>query len=239
MTPSAIPFSSADRVLIIAPHPDDETLGAAGAIQSALEAGARVKVLYLTDGEGNALAFLFHRRRIPLRAADFAEIGRLRRAEAASAMGVLGVGEENLIFMGYPDRGILAAWRQGAANIVRDFEEILSSFRPTRIFVTSPWDSNADHRAAYLCLSAALSRSNGGGIAPAVYLYPVHGHRPKRHPAAERRDFRWVRLPMSPEQVSKKERAVGKYESQLSYKRGFLLSFVKADELFAVSADKL
>lgn len=40
------------KLLVIAPHPDDETLSSGGLMQQTREAGGQVKVIYLTDGDG-------------------------------------------------------------------------------------------------------------------------------------------------------------------------------------------
>ena len=98
-----IQFSNHDRVLIIAPHPDDETLGAGGVLQSAAEAKADVRVLYLTHGDLNEMASIFYQRKPLLVKADSLKSGRARKKEAISAMSVLGVDEKNLIFFGYPE----------------------------------------------------------------------------------------------------------------------------------------
>ena len=54
MEPTSVPpltFTENDRILVLAPHPDDETLGAGGVIQRALEAKAHVKIVFLTYGD--------------------------------------------------------------------------------------------------------------------------------------------------------------------------------------------
>ena len=51
--PVSLPSSAQDRLLVVAPHPDDETIAAGGLIQSALHAGAAVRVLFATDGDNN------------------------------------------------------------------------------------------------------------------------------------------------------------------------------------------
>ena len=56
--PSIPPFTRYDRILILAPHPDDETIGAAGAIQQAIKAGADVNVVCYTKGDANQLPFI-------------------------------------------------------------------------------------------------------------------------------------------------------------------------------------
>ena len=54
------PFSKTDRVLILAPHPDDEAIGCAGVIQQAVSSGAQVRIAYLTNGDHNQVAFMVY-----------------------------------------------------------------------------------------------------------------------------------------------------------------------------------
>ncbi len=53
-------FKKNDRVLILAPHPDDEAIACAGIIQDALNSGAEVRVTYLTNGDHNEFAFIVY-----------------------------------------------------------------------------------------------------------------------------------------------------------------------------------
>ena len=46
-------LSARDRVLVLAVHPDDESLCAGGLIQHALAHGAKVRVVFITDGDNN------------------------------------------------------------------------------------------------------------------------------------------------------------------------------------------
>ncbi len=46
-------FKKNERILILAPHPDDESIACAGIIQKALGAGAQVRIVYLTNGDHN------------------------------------------------------------------------------------------------------------------------------------------------------------------------------------------
>ncbi len=184
--PENLSFTKEDRVLIVAPHPDDEALGCAGIIQSALAAGAEVKIVYLTHGESNEISALFYQKKPMLVKTDFVKVGRLRKKEAVEAMTFLGVPEKNLIFFGYPDMGTMPIWEKfwtgkkpfrsyfarinkvihdndfsygkyyHGYNIVEDFEKVLLESEPTHVFVTAPFDLNLDHQAAYLFLKVAL-----------------------------------------------------------------------------------
>jgi len=109
--PELEPFSREDRVLILAPHPDDEDIGCGGVIQRALSSGAKVKVAYLTCGDNNIFSivfynkFLFPLRLLFLKNKDFIDLGHQRVHEAIAAMKILGMKESDLIFLGYPDHG--------------------------------------------------------------------------------------------------------------------------------------
>ena len=46
-------LTSRSRVMMFAPHPDDESLAAGIFLQRAVAAGANVRVIYATDGERN------------------------------------------------------------------------------------------------------------------------------------------------------------------------------------------
>src|SRR5438105_6795742 len=63
-------ITSRDRVLVLAPHPDDESLGAAGLIQCAVAAHARVCVVFATNGDNNAWAQRFVEHRWHIDATD-------------------------------------------------------------------------------------------------------------------------------------------------------------------------
>ena len=271
-------ISEGDRVLVVAPHPDDETLGTGGLIQSALAAKAGVKVVYFTHGEHNEIASIFYKKKPLLLQSDFIGNGQIRKKEAARATAVLGLKNEDLIFLGYPDFGTLLIWQKHwgnvkryrsfltrinkvpypddfsygsgytGENIVRDFESILLSYRPTHVFVTAPFDLNSDHQAAYLFLNVALFNIRGQWEPRALYVYLVHAHRwprpvkfsplsalspPLSLPGgASKGKLDWVLYPLAHDQIDKKKEAILRYESQVAYEKTFLLSFARANELF-------
>src|SRR5665811_1483867 len=71
-----------DRILILAPHPDDEAIAACGVIQKSLKAGAKVKVAYLTNGDANQLSFIIFERKLVSFPRQFVYSGELRRKES-------------------------------------------------------------------------------------------------------------------------------------------------------------
>lgn len=192
-----------DRVLVLAPHPDDETIGCGGVIQQALRTGAQVRVVFLTNGDNNEWSFLLYRGHPVVEPSAVESMGLLRQREALEAAATLGLAATNLVFLGYPDYGTMKIWtdhwdeaapyramltratnipyadafRPGAAHkgeeVVRDLRDIIGRFRPTALLLPHAADYNADHRALFLFARVALWDLEGD-VAPARYPYLVH-----------------------------------------------------------------
>lgn len=118
-----------DRILVLAPHPDDEAIGAAGIIQQAVRRKLPVKIVYLTNGDSNELAFIVYEKRLVFKRSGLIAMGRLRHDEAVKAMTSLGVPEENLIFLGYPDAGTLTMFTQYWGATATPYTSLLTRVR--------------------------------------------------------------------------------------------------------------
>jgi LmbE family N-acetylglucosaminyl deacetylase len=105
------PPGGGDRVLVVAPHPDDETLGCAGLIQEAVARGAEVHVALMTNGDASELAVIFGEREFPASPRAFIDLGRRRQRESVRALEALGVPSNRIHFLGYPNNGLTALWR--------------------------------------------------------------------------------------------------------------------------------
>ncbi len=197
-------LTSQDRILVIAPHPDDETIGAGGVIQEAVRLNIPVHVMYLTNGDSNPLAFSLYKKRPVFGKRQALEMGQLRQKEAIEAASRLGLHEDQLIFLGYPDYGTLSIFRKfwqtkkpyrstliravsvpyslsltpgathEAQSVLSDFKKVLLEAKPTKVFVTHPADDNADHQAAYLFLRVALWDLQEQLGDVSVYTFLVH-----------------------------------------------------------------
>lgn len=271
---SGIELKKADRILILAPHPDDETIGCGGIIQEAIKAGAEVKVAYLTNGDHNQLAFIVYEKRLTLRKGEFLHMGEVRRKEAIKAMRLLGLSENNLIFLGYPDWGTLAIFTQywqtkrpykswltrvssvpykknfsyGAPytgeSILHDLEAVLLEYKPNKIFVSHPADTNRDHNAFYLFLQVALQDLRKELPRTQVYPYLIHcrGWPLPRHYHPElsleppskfsQGQISWLKFELTARQLENKHQAILCYKSQTESSAFYLLSFARKNELF-------
>lgn len=192
-----------DRILVLAPHPDDEVLGCAGIIQSVAEMRLPIRVVFFTYGDNNEWSFLVYRKHPVLFPRAVQAMGQIRHHEALAAANVLGLSPDQLTFLGYPDFGTLAIWyehwgaqpphvamltraravpyanafRPGAPykgeEILRDLTTVLREFRPTKVFVSHPADHNGDHAALYLFTRVALWDLQGE-LSPELYPYLIH-----------------------------------------------------------------
>ncbi|MCX6737589.1 MAG: PIG-L family deacetylase [Candidatus Parcubacteria bacterium] len=194
--------TSTDRILIVAPHPDDETLGMGGYIQRAKKGGAQVKVIYLTLGDHNEIAAWIDKKNPLLTPSKYRQLGEKRAQEAINGTSTLGLKREDLVFLGYPDSGTLKIWQSywngrsflnpitatnkvpyeiaqtpkaayNAKSIMSDLSQIIDGYKPTKVFAPMNLDSHPDHQAAYLFTQAVV---NVLWPKPQVYAYLVHQH---------------------------------------------------------------
>jgi LmbE family N-acetylglucosaminyl deacetylase len=158
---SSSPFHlTAERVLIVAPHPDDETLGCGGLIAGMSRAGKRVDVVFLTDG---AASHSGHPKLAPL------DLARLRRAESLAALSVLGVDGARVCFLDLPD-GALDRLPSETAAAARDrLIGLLRDLRPDGVFAPFGAEPSAEHAAALELVSGAMASTGGGRL----LQYPV------------------------------------------------------------------
>jgi LmbE family N-acetylglucosaminyl deacetylase len=104
---TSLKFDGDTRLLIIAPHPDDEILAAGGVIQQLRATDATVHVVYLTDGEGYPNGVKAERRHGKvLNSGDYRAYGRQREDEARTALRDLGYSAWSLTFLGFPNGGL-------------------------------------------------------------------------------------------------------------------------------------
>ncbi|MDQ3705185.1 MAG: PIG-L family deacetylase [Chloroflexota bacterium] len=128
---------ASERVLVIAPHPDDETLGSGGTIARHVAGGDRVCVLVVTDG-GSSRAGGIGRD----------EMRRLRAMEAMQAVGALGRVE--LLQLGLPE----GSWSPG--DLQERLEDLLQREQPAVVYAPSRVDFHPEHLKVARVLARTL-----------------------------------------------------------------------------------
>jgi LmbE family N-acetylglucosaminyl deacetylase len=132
----AIPFEPLDlrgeRLLVLAPHPDDEVIGCGGLVALHLREGRKVRVVVATDGR---------------------QAGEPRERERESRAALASLGEAEVEFLNFPDRALVES--SGFAAALR---EILVDFRPDLIAAPSAIEIHPDHLALARTLCDVVAR---------------------------------------------------------------------------------
>lgn len=131
--PYALSDFSRHDVLVLAPHPDDESIGCGGSIFKHTRAGSRVKIIFLTNGDQGDFEGRFGK--------DYLAI-RLQSAE--KALNILQVKEHE--FWGYKDRDLSSKTNE----VIERLSSVIKSFSPSVIYAPSPFDIHPDHRTTFI-----------------------------------------------------------------------------------------
>ena len=215
---NSLALAASDRLLILAPHPDDESIATGGLIQVARDAGAAVRVLVLTDGDNNPWPQRWIEKRWHIDAAARARWGARRREEARAAMRVLGLGADDARFLGLPDLGLTDLLMRNDQTVIDALCAAIDEFRPTILVAPALSDRHPDHSAAHILARLALQRS---GASPRLLTFAVHG--------GSTGD---VVLPLTSAQREIKANAILAHASQVRLSGRRFLSYAAGDETF-------
>ena len=138
-------FFEADRILVLAPHPDDETLGCGGTIAKFTQSGKKVRVLIVSRGDAVNI--------------EVEGLVDKRKEEARRACDILGV--EELFFHDFPD-GKLNSYQHEIKDAIRN---VILSYAPTVIFSPSPIDFHPDHQSIAKIILSLLRECGGFQVA--------------------------------------------------------------------------
>lgn len=193
-------LSQHERIVVVAPHSDDEALACGGLIHQAVRAGKRVDVILITNGDGFALATGRQYRRLRTSPQRFIDFGQIRQEETLRACAHLGLPESRVYALGYPDRGIRAMWynhweennpyrspftrvtevpyttalRHGAPyageSLVKDLMALFRRLRPTLVIGPHLNDVHIDHWSTHNFVRYALALLQASGEPMPQYL---------------------------------------------------------------------
>ena len=135
--PGVLP--AARKVLVLAPHPDDEIFGCGGAIALYARQAVPVHVHILTDGAGYA------------QQAQRAQIRATRQEESRLALARLGSGI-HCEFGPYQDRALLQE-----SSLIAHMVALLEQHAPELVIAPSPWEIHPDHQACARAAAAAMA----------------------------------------------------------------------------------
>jgi LmbE family N-acetylglucosaminyl deacetylase len=163
------------RVLVIAPHPDDEVLATGGTIHRLLAAGAHVRVVVVTAGDSYYNAAALIGGGTP-DAASYLALGEQRHRESLAAIARLGLAPADVVYLGYADSTTAAMWDrswssskpavgrtgtstvpyvwaarpgipQCGAELAADLESAVRDFAPDTVITPDVYETHPDHAA--------------------------------------------------------------------------------------------
>ena len=225
------PLTSRSRVMLFAPHPDDESLATGVFLQRAIAAGAAVRVVYATDGERNCWPQRVLEGKVRIRENDRRRWGARRQAEALTALETLGVKGESVEFLSLPDQGVTDLLLAGCGETLRRLADVIRSWEPTHLLMPSAADTHPDHSGLAVLLGVAIDDYLPPQHAMAQLHYLVHGA--SESFAREARELR-----SSPLERKMKQRAIVCHVTQVALSRRRFLAYAKRPERFVIGDRK-
>jgi LmbE family N-acetylglucosaminyl deacetylase len=243
--PLLLSLTTATRLLVISPHPDDGALGAGGLVARTVAAGGSVRVVQMTSGDAFSEGVKRADHTARPTTSDYRAYGTQREHETLDALAALGVPASHVTFLGFPDDGLCLLSSAFAAtdfrspytgrdsppeaerlmqdveyrgrDVVRELQRVIAEFKPTLVVVPGATDEHPDHCATHRFVERALGDSRAR-----VLHYVIHGRAPANAEA----------LTLTPREAAAKRRAIERYHTQLLVIGSFMRAFETNRELF-------
>ena len=193
-------FLGCQRAVVVAPHPDDESLGCGGAIALLQQRSIPVQVLVMSDGTQSHP----HSKRYP---AD--RLRAQREQEICAALKTLGISAPKVTFFRWPDTAVPGQGNPDFARAVDLCCESLQRCQPSLLFVPWQHDQHCDHRATWQIVQQAIL---DWPQPPRQIVYSIWGDRAAGLPALPAGETGW-RLDIR-SVVALKRQAVMAHQSQ-------------------------
>jgi LmbE family N-acetylglucosaminyl deacetylase len=217
-------FSARTRLLVVAPHPDDETIANGLLIQQVRAAGGEVGIVLLTDGDNNPWPQRWMERRLRIDAGGRQRWGARRLAELRQAMQRLGLPAAAPQQLHWPDLGVTSRLLSAPQAAVAALTAAITAFRPDIVVAPALGDRHPDHGAAHVLIRLALAQLSS---APTLLTYMVHG---------SERATPVLHMEGSPAEQAAKRFALSAHRSQLVLGGGRMRRLSDREErFFAVS----
>lgn len=153
-------LAQAGPVVILAPHPDDETLGCGGLIARRIHEGRRVVVVVLTDGRALLQRFGITSNPTP------AEVSQMRKDETRRAVEILGGRVDDIRFLDFENERLVAQKADALARITA----LLRELAPSEVYFPSPFEGHPEHVVTNEIAKAACAAT---GACPATFEFIV------------------------------------------------------------------
>jgi len=190
------------KILILAPHPDDELISSFSIIDQAKKCGGNIKVIFITSGESNYLGSVRVTKSLRFNKKDYAS---MRENEARLVMNRLGVNDFE--FWRIPDLGV----SKNKSILLKRLTKTVEDFSPHILISPSLFDLHKDHNNTAIVVSYIADKFKDLQI----YYYIVHGDKIID-------SLVWHnKINLSKELKDKKRELFKCYKSQFAYNRSF------------------
>lgn len=211
------------KVLIFSPHPDDESIACAGLIQKFIKSNCVVQVVLITNG-GKKKLILGDKK--------------TRRLEFLEATKILGLNNDNLIFLNFEED----YFKHSKKLLANKIKMIINKVVPDIIVYPHSSDIHIDHRSLGKTLQKLKERSTIH-LQYLVHFGKLKFPKPYRfcfnyyiYPPSSllNNKFSWISIDLSKDEETIKEKAVNCYKSQLKLPglNSYLRSFIRKNEIF-------
>lgn len=186
-------------LVVVAPHPDDESLGCGGLIAAACEHGVPVRLVLVSDGTGSHPTS-------PSYPAD--RLRALREGELVESAAILGLPKSAITCLRLPDRAVPVAGPE-FERAVLTIRAAATAIAAGSVFVTWRHDPHGDHQASF-----AIARAAVAGFADVrLFAYPVWGWTLPDDAPLDEPEPKGGRLDIRPH-LARKRRAIAAHRSQ-------------------------
>ena len=215
-----ISIAPTDRILVIAPHPDDESIGTGGLLQRARAAGAEVRVIFCTSGDDNPWPQRAIEKRVFISTSARLRWAARRRDEARAALRFLLGSDDAALFLNLPDQGITRLLLHGGEQAIATLRAEFAALRPTIVVLPSADDAHPDHSAMNVLARFAFTGVLDGCR---VFTYVVH----RRGNSAP-----WpsLLLRLTNAEVRDKRQAILCHETQMALSRRRFTAYARSEE---------
>jgi len=251
-----------EKILIVAPHPDDELLAAGGLLVQAKEKNAKITVVYLTAGDGFTQAIDVNFKELRPKTFDYIKFGRLRILETLQVKDYLKIDKiyhltypdgylQKILFQYYntpftsPDTGFNSqsyseSYKRGqpftGKNLIENLEEIVKKEQPDIVVFPSVLDNHPDHSFGGFATSVALRKIGYQGKTYTYlvhsYFWPNYGKKFKLPRVLTENKLKFTVISLNDFEHAKKAEALTLYRSQRKVIGAFMKLFAKDDEVF-------
>ncbi len=229
LDPDALLKRPGAALMVLAPHPDDESLAAGGLIQRALAYRVPVSVVFVSDGENNPWPQRVLERRIRVGPRQRAAWGVRRTAEGDAALRVLGAGDVRVHRLGWPDGGVTWKLLDDTASMLTRMRELVTHEQPTLLVLPDLVDRHPDHSAMHVLMEMVF-QGMPKQARPDCLGYLLHG---RSRPGVPRRAV----FTLTDEELARKREAIEAHASQTALARTRLLRFATDSETFVAGLD--